>query len=352
MKEEETAKSSESANQNILQPLSFSLHPSERIEVAAAVVFNDRGEFLLAQRPQGKVYAGYWEFPGGKFEPGERGFDAVRRELHEELGIEVAKAYPWLTRDFDYPHAAVRLRFWRVLEWSGRMHGREQQAFAWQSISNLTVGPLLPANGPILRALELPHAYAITCASLLGEQEFLARLEKVLHGGLRFLQVREPQMDRASLGRFAAKVIASARRIGARVVINGDVELAAEVGADGVHLSAARLLAAARRPAVDWCGASCHNETELARARELGVDFVVVGAVQPTLSHPGGTAIGWDRLGELLCDYPLPAYALGGLRKDDLPRAWSCGAHGISMMRAAWQPGHRGQQSSSDGRSN
>src|SRR5258706_15931809 len=93
-----------------------------RIEVVAAVIFNERGEFLLAQRPPGKVYAGYWEFPGGKVEPGEDAITALKRELHEELGIDVTVAYPWLTRDFDYSHAAVRLRFFRVLGWSGELH--------------------------------------------------------------------------------------------------------------------------------------------------------------------------------------------------------------------------------------
>src|SRR6185436_14874848 len=72
------------------------------------------GTFLLAQRPAGKVYAGYWEFPGGKIEPGEAALAGLKRELHEELGIEVEKAHPWLTRDYDYEHAAVRLRFFRV----------------------------------------------------------------------------------------------------------------------------------------------------------------------------------------------------------------------------------------------
>src|SRR3972149_10911698 len=77
----------------------------DRIEVVAAVICNERDEFLLAQRPAGKVYAGYWEFPGGKVEDGETAAAALRRELHEELGIGGVTAYPWLTRDFDYDQA-------------------------------------------------------------------------------------------------------------------------------------------------------------------------------------------------------------------------------------------------------
>ena len=97
------------------------------------------GCFLLGQRPAGKVYAGYWEFPGGKVEAGEAPLPALARELREELGIEVETAYPWLTRDYDYAHAAVRLRFFRVVRWSGSLHGRERQRFVWQSPDAITV---------------------------------------------------------------------------------------------------------------------------------------------------------------------------------------------------------------------
>ncbi|MEK7876262.1 MAG: Nudix family hydrolase [Pseudomonadota bacterium] len=308
----------------------------DRVEVVAAVIFNERDEFLLAQRPAGKVYAGYWEFPGGKVESGETAAAALRRELHEELGIDAITAYPWLTRDFDYDHAAVRLRFFRVVEWAGTLQGREQQRFVWQSVRAITVAPLLPANGPILRALELPHAYGITCAGELGRDAFMARLERSLQNGLRLLQVREKQLADDALRVFASEVVALGHRFGARVFVNGNAGVAAQSHADGVHLTAAQLMAAARRPDCEWCGASCHDATELARARELGADFVVLGPVHATPSHPRAKLLGWRQFAQLIRDYPLPVYALGGMQPGDLARAWSRGAHGISMMRAAW----------------
>lgn len=307
-----------------------------RIEVVAAVIINESGQFLLAQRPADKVYAGYWEFPGGKVEPGEAAADALRRELHEELGIEVITCYPWLTREFDYSHAAVRLRFYRVPKWSGNPHGREQQQFSWQVISNITVTPLLPANGPILRALELPPAYGISCASKLGREAFMARLEQSLHNGLRLIQVREKQLGDEALRAFAAEVVELSHRFGARVVVNGPVAIAAQVHADGVHLTAAQLTAATRRPDCEWCGASCHDAAELDRARELGLDFVVLGPVSATPSHPDAMLLGWPRFARLIRDYTLPVYALGGMRAADLERAWQAGAHGVAMLRGAW----------------
>ena len=307
-----------------------------RIEVVAAVIFNQSGEFLLAQRPPGKAYAGYWEFPGGKVEPGEDTLTALKRELHEELGINVTVAYPWLTREFDYAHAAVRLRFFRVHGWTGELHGREQQQFAWQSTRNISVSPLLPANGPILRSLELPAVYAITDAANSGRDVFMARLELSLRQGLRLIQVREKQRADADWVALASDIVVRAHAHGAKVIVNGAADIAARAGADGVHLTAAHLMSAVRRPDCDWCGASCHSAVELKRAHELGMDFVVLGPVAATASHAGAKTLGWPAFVRLTENYPLPVYALGGLNVGDLDRAWRCGAQGVGMLRGAW----------------
>ena len=160
-----------------------------------------------------------------------------------------------------------------------------------------------------------------------------------MRNGLRLIQVREHQLAERDLGAFAADVVAIAHPYGARVLVNGPAEVAAHAGADGVHLTAPRLMAASHRPACDWCGASCHNAAELERARELGMDFVVLGPVAATPSHPHATTLGWPEFARLIRDYPLPVYALGGLHVDDLDRAWRSGAHGVGMLRGAWSGG-------------
>lgn len=108
------------------------------------------GDFLLTSRPAGKVYAGYWEFPGGKFEPGESLEQALRRELQEELGITIRAVYPWQQEVFDYPHARVRLHFCKVYDWTGRFEMREAQQMAWSSLP-VSVHPVLPGTLPVLR---------------------------------------------------------------------------------------------------------------------------------------------------------------------------------------------------------
>ena len=145
-------------------------------EVAAGILIRPNGTFLLASRPAGKPYAGYWEFPGGKLEAGETAHDALVRELQEEMGITVTAATPWLMQTFRYPHATVRLQFFLVTAWSGQLHPHEDQAFAWQRLGEIRVSPILPANGPILRGLALPDQLAFSNVAELGEDVFLQKL--------------------------------------------------------------------------------------------------------------------------------------------------------------------------------
>lgn len=312
------------------------MQPRESVEAAVAVILREDGQVLLGQRPAGKPWAGWWEFPGGKIEAGEAPFHALQRELHEELDITATRAYPWLTRHFDYPERHVTLRFFMVRAWSGEPHGKEGQALSWQDPAQLTVEPMLPANTPILSALQLPPLYGISNAQEMGETVFLKALEQALAQGLKLVQVREKQMDAAALKRFVHEVTERCHPRGARVLVNADPQLALDCGADGVHLSAARLMALREKPAGLLAAASCHDAVELARAAELGLDCVVLSPVQATRSHPQARPLGWPRFAELLRDYPVPVYALGGMQLGDLEAAWQHGAHGIAMQRAVW----------------
>ncbi|MBW7902127.1 MAG: Nudix family hydrolase [Rhodocyclaceae bacterium] len=291
-------------------------------------------EFLLARRPAGKVYAGWWEFPGGKVEPGETFHDALVRELREELGIAITQATPWLTREFVYPHATVRIRFFRVTAWDGDIHPHEHDAIAWLRADRApSVEPILPANGPILKGLALPTACALTNAEENGVDAELARLAAALENGLRFVQVRDRTLPLPMREDFARAAVALARRHGALVVVNDDAELARRIGADGLHLPARTLMRSDARPDFAWVGASCHDAEELSRAAQLELDYALLGPVRPTPTHPQSAGLGWPAFAQLVERSPLPVFALGGMRPETMGEAWAHGAHGIALMR-------------------
>jgi 8-oxo-dGTP diphosphatase len=122
------------------------------VEVAVGVLIRPDGAFLLTSRPTGKVYEGYWEFPGGKLESGETVAQALGRELHEELGISIGPAALWKVEVVDYPHALVRLSFCKVFGWTGDLQMREAQSFSWQRLP-VQVTPVLPGTIPVLQWL-------------------------------------------------------------------------------------------------------------------------------------------------------------------------------------------------------
>ena len=131
----------------------------KEVEVAVGVLIRADGAFLLTSRPPGKVYAGYWEFPGGKVEPGETVEQALRRELQEEIGIIIGEVHPWHVERVDYPHALVRLNFCKVYQWTGVLHMHEGQEFAWQQLP-VAVQPVLPGTVPVLQWFAAERAFA------------------------------------------------------------------------------------------------------------------------------------------------------------------------------------------------
>ena len=333
--------------------------PVKVTDVAVAVFLRPDGSFLLSSRPPGKPYAGYWEFPGGKIEAGESVREALRRELIEELNVVIDTATPWFTFMMHYEHATVRLHTWRVTAWhdvdARGMRGMEGQAWKWQTMSNLTVAPTLPGCVPILRALMLPSIYALTNAAEVGVETYLQQLRGVWgknasktppdgefgisnHLSPMMIQVREKSLSPAALKKFAIEVVAIAREHQALVLINGDANLATDVGADGVHLMSAQLRTTTERPAFQWVGASVHGRDELRLAAELKCNFAVLGSVNATPSHPRQAPLGWDAFADVVHDTPIPVIAIGGLCHADLSHAIQFGAHGIAMQRQALMP--------------
>lgn len=306
-----------------------------RIQVVAAVLRDRRGRVLVAERPHGRPLAGYWEFPGGKLEAGETAGTALRRELREELGIEVCAAYRMLRFSYRYPEREVELDVWRVTAWEGEPAAHEGQQLAWHTPAGLREIRLLPADEPIVQALELPPLLLVT-PPLTDEVAFLRALRRSLDAGVDWVLFRAPGLGATRYTRLAGQVIQVSREAGAQVSLHGDAGLALRLGADGVHLGGKELSAYRGHDRALRLGISCHSAKELQRAVALKADYVMLGPVRETASHPGAPALGWEQFEALAAESTVPVYGIGGLGPADLATARDHGAHGVAAIRALW----------------
>jgi 8-oxo-dGTP diphosphatase len=317
-------------------PLANSKPP---VHVVAGIVRDDAGRVLIAERPVGKHLAGLWEFPGGKRDAGEASFDALVRELAEEIGIAVERAEPLISVPWSYPEKSIVLDAWTVEAYAGRVAAREGQALQWIAPDRLGEWPMPPADVPIVHALQLPDRYLITPSLQPGSDDLVLRgIERACGAGIRLIQLRQPTWTREDIARVATKAHALCARHRCALLVNADWRLAASLDLDGVHLPARIAAALDTRPipADRWLGVSCHDRAELDHAQRIGADFATLAPVAPTPTHPDVAPLGWIRFAELAAAAPLPVYALGGLAVADLATARRNGSQGIAAIRALW----------------
>ena len=311
--------------------------PKPRIDVAVAVVFNPQGEVLWGCRPAGKPYAGYWEFPGGKVEPNETVWQALVRELQEELGILATQGGPWFVIEHDYEHANVRLHLYKVWSFEGAPKSLEKQDFQWAPLHPTDLSPILPATEPLLPKLAQPRLMAVSnyeegfdaCASRLSAA--LARQTSPV-----YVQFREKHLVGETLWLAFEHCHDLCVRYGHHLVLNsgtlGNMGSRAEQLDLPLHLTESDLLSGAFR-AKHCVGASVHDAVSLKEAFDQGLDYAVLGAVKYTATHPEKVALGWQGFAELSRSARLPVFAIGGLSVDDLHESARHGAHGVAMMR-------------------
>lgn len=309
---------------------------TDRVHVVAGVLRDVRGRILLARRTAGRDLAGAWEFPGGKVEPGETPLQALDRELHEELGIRVLAAEPFIAVPQAYPAKRIVLDVYTVTAFEGTPRGRERQALAWAPPEKLSSYPMPPADRPVVAALNDSSRYLITDEPV-DRAVFMARLDRALVAGVRRVQLRDRGLPIAALADLAKDAAILCRTRGAQLLVNGEPGLAADLGI-GVHLRSAQLMALSARPLPPDLpvAASCHDAGELAHAERLGVDFAVLGPVRATESHPGAAPLGWDRFSQLREGVSLPIYALGGMKPADVATARRHGGQGVAGIRGLW----------------
>lgn len=309
----------------------------DRIHVAVGVISGDDGRILIARRPSHLHAGGLWEFPGGKVEAGETVTQALERELREELDIRVTIQQPLLTIAHDYPEKKVLLDIWQVEHCGGQPRGQQGQVLEWVTPQQLSQFDFPEANQRIVTLLRLSRRIMITGA-FSTESDFLHKLENALAAGIRCVQLRAHSCNHTQYAHLAALAMASCRQHGATLIANTSLEQFAQIEAHGLHLTSARLMACRERP-VDrrvLLGASCHHPAELEHANRIGVDYVTLGAVYPTASHPGLAGIGIDQFSSWARSSNAAVFALGGVKDGMLNNIVSAGGSGIASISEYW----------------
>ncbi|MGD8558831.1 MAG: Nudix family hydrolase [Gammaproteobacteria bacterium] len=312
---------------------------TKAIHVVAAVIRNAAGEIFITLRPDHVHQGGLWEFPGGKVEADESPYNALVRELHEETGITVKRAQPLITIAYDYPDKSVLLDVWEVSAFTGTAHGREGQQGRWVVPQQLNDYAFPAANSPIVMAAQLPSTYLITPEPDSGNDAFLRQLASCLGRGIRLVQFRSKQLSHNQYVALAEDVVALCHQHQAKVLLNGPVELLSALPhADGIHLTAQRLRALSERPIRPGylLAASCHDAHELAAAAAIEADFVVLGPVNVTASHPDTKPLGWNWFVQLTQQATMPVFALGGMTISDIEQSRQYGGQGIAAIRSLW----------------
>lgn len=311
-----------------------------RVHVAAAAIISGDGrKALIARRPSNVDHGGLWEFPGGKLAPYETGLEGLKRELHEELGVEIKRAQPLIRIHHEYADKHILLDVWQVHEFSGEPFGREGQAVRWVPLDELVNYPFPAANLPILQAVMLPTEYLITSEEA-DEGVFDACLERALvEDGVRLVQLRAKTLDEAAYVARAERALALCRQYDARLLLNAEPELLKRVDAHGIHLTSERLMSLERRPIAEskWLSASTHDHKQLGQAARIGCDFVTLSPLRTTPSHPEVAPMGWHDFQQLVERAAMPVFALGGMTRFDANHARAVGAQGIASIRDFWK---------------
>ncbi|KXS47474.1 Nudix family hydrolase [Marinobacter persicus] len=313
----------------------------KEVHVAVAVIIRN-GRVLIARRPDHVHQGGLLEFPGGKVEPEETVQQALVREIAEETGLRVPpeSLWPVIGIRHDYGDKRVFLDVWETDRAEGEPEGREGQPIEWRSPSELSDRDFPAANRPVIRALRLPHRLALT-GPVMDAESGLSELKAALaRRSPELMILRAPDLDAEAYLGFAHQAMTVCGGKATDLLLHGAPELLRSIpGARGVHLPwrEAERLSERPVPADAWLGVSCHNAEQLRHAERLGADYVLLGAVQPTESHPGRPALGWQAFAELVTQATVPVYGLGGLGLEDEEKARSLGAQGIAGIGFWWR---------------
>ena len=311
------------------------------VHVAVAVIKNNEGQYFIAKRSQESHQGGLWEFPGGKVEKNETVFDALKRELFEEIGITLIKATPLIQINHDYDDKSVYLDVFNIDNFTEDAFGKEGQEIRWIDKSAFSFYEFPAANIPIINAIQLPDKYMIT-GKFSDENDLLYRIQNSINNGIQLIQFRAQNLEEELYFKYAKKIYSICIKDKVQLLLNTSVHnyknYSANKYSHGLHLNSKELEYYSPddfdRPLL--VSTSTHNKDEILLSESKKVSFIVLSPVNATLSHPDAVPLGWEKFKELAQNAIMPVYALGGMKVELLENAKICGAQGIAAIGEFW----------------
>ena len=301
----------------------------KKIRVSAGILFDQNHSVLLTKRLASQSWPEYWEFPGGKLETDESLEQCLKRELLEEININVIGASRWITREFNQDDKILQVTFFLIHKWIGEIKNKDVAEYKWIDPKNIEDWPeqILPKNLYILRALSLPPLYLITDA--YENPEFHKKIKTSKREF--FIQIREPKLEKDKL----IKLELDLKKINRHILVNS--RHVHELSSDfGIHFTESDLLKQTQLNSNKINSASVHSLENIQYAQKLGISFVVLSQVFETKSHPLTKGMGWDAFKAIVNQVDIPVYALGGMDLEDLDDSYNNGAVGIASQRKIW----------------
>ena len=307
--------------------------------VSIGIFTDSDNRVLVSKRPQGVHLQGMLEFPGGKRGKFETPEQALKRELSEELGVDVLRVARLIQFNYSYPEKNVFLDVYKILEYSGTITANENQELNWIKISKLKTAEFPQANFGIIRAIQLPDRIAVTPNFSDTENDFLKQFVRLAASkNISIIHLRSHDLDDAGYLQLANECLKICKKYQKKLILNRNADTVIETKAHGLHLTSKKLLGLSRRPLNGsyLLSASCHNTEEIKHAVDIGLDYIFLGPVIEKKSNQENTPLGLNVFSTILERSLIPVYAIGGLSGDDIKKIVQCGGQGIAAIREFW----------------
>lgn len=305
--------------------------------VVIGIVENNAGQLLLTKRRRGVHLENYWEFPGGKVEKQESFKMALRRELHEEIGIHISQVKKIIDFEYQYNDRRIHFQAYKILDYLSDVSSQEHQQLEWVHYSELDTHQMPSANISIIDALCLPPLYMIADQQSIQSNILLNVVKKNLESGIKLIQYRAHGVGRPEYIAMAEDIYNLCQQHGAKMVCNCELEWLNEFPAHGVHLTSSRLAEVCESAfylnKCSYFSASCHTPEEVDLANQLKVRCILIGPVRTTCTHPDATSLEWEGFNHLCRVANMPVYALGGVEANEVASAIAQGAQGVAGIR-------------------